>query len=104
MTKFITNPGIAGVPVIETAGSNAQSVPHWKTFFTESYDTDHWGIFLNERWFSDGYINHNWTACTAGSCPAPLNPTTGLPDSNYPTVSSTSCRVNSIWMSADTST
>ncbi len=83
VTKFITNPGISGVPVIETAGSNAQSVPHWKTFITESYDTDRWGLFLNERWFSAGYINHNWVACTPGSCPAPV-------DSNHPTVNSNS--------------
>jgi outer membrane receptor protein involved in Fe transport len=81
VSKFITNPGISGVPIIETAGANAASVPHWKMFFTEAYDTDNWGIFFNERWFSDGVINKNWVACTPGSCPVPV-------DANHPTVNS----------------
>jgi len=79
VTKFITNPGIAGVPIIETAGSNASGVPHWKMFFTESYDAERWGLFVNERYFTAGYINHNWVQCNPGSCPVPV-------DGNHPTV------------------
>jgi iron complex outermembrane receptor protein len=80
--KYVTNPGIIGAPILETAGTNtsASSTPHWKIFFTQGYDTDRWGLFLNERWFSEGVVNRNWVAC-ASACPAPI-------DTNHPTVNS----------------
>jgi outer membrane receptor protein involved in Fe transport len=78
--KNLTNQGFIGAATIENAGSNGGNTPHWKVFFTQSYDTDTWGLFVNERWFSQGVINRNWFAC-ASACPAPV-------DSNHPTVSS----------------
>lgn len=78
--KNITNQGFIGAATVENAGTNAGATPHWKIFFTQSYDTDNWGFFVNERWFSEGVINRNWVACTA-ACPAPV-------DQNHPTVSS----------------
>jgi iron complex outermembrane receptor protein len=80
VTSFITYPGIVGSVPIESAGTNAGAVPHWKIFYTQGYDTDKWGFFVNERWFSQGVINRNWVTCTA-SCPAPVS-------NNYPTASS----------------
>jgi iron complex outermembrane recepter protein len=81
--KFIQNPGIIGGVANEVAGQNGNtgsSTPHWKVFFNQAYDTDKWGLFVNERWFSEGFINDNWVAC-ASACPAPV-------DANHPTVSS----------------
>jgi iron complex outermembrane recepter protein len=81
--KFIQNPGFIGGVSSEVAGANGNSgtaTPHWKIFFNQAYDTDKWGLFVNERWFSEGFINDNWVACTA-ACPAPV-------DNNHPTVSS----------------
>jgi len=80
VTKFITNPGFNGGVIVESAGTNNGNTPHWKTFFTQAYDTDSWGFFFNERWFSEGVINRNWVAC-ASACPAPV-------DANHPTVNS----------------
>jgi iron complex outermembrane receptor protein len=78
--KFLNNNGLPGSVIVESAGSNGGSTPHWKIFYTQAYDTDTWGLFLNERWFSEGVINRNWVACSA-ACPAPVN-------ANFPTVSS----------------
>jgi outer membrane receptor protein involved in Fe transport len=80
VTSFITNPGVIGSVPIESAGTDAGAIPHWKVFFTQAYDTDKWGLFLNERWFSQGVVNRNWVTCSA-ACPAPVS-------ANYPTVSS----------------
>jgi outer membrane receptor protein involved in Fe transport len=78
--KSLNNPGFQGAVITEEAGSNGGNWAHWKTLFTQAYDTDNWGLFINERWFSEGVINRNWFACAA-ACPAPV-------DSNHPTVSS----------------
>jgi outer membrane receptor protein involved in Fe transport len=75
---YVTNSGLPGAALSESAGSNSGSVPHWKVFLTQAYDADNWGLFVNERGFSEGVINRNWVACTA-NCPAPV-------DSNHPTV------------------
>jgi outer membrane receptor protein involved in Fe transport len=80
ISKFSTNPGIPGGVVVESAGTNAGNVPHWKVFFNQAYDTDNWGIFVNERWFSEGVVNRNWVACGT-TCPAAV-------DANHPTVNS----------------
>ncbi|HTC83491.1 MAG TPA: TonB-dependent receptor [Rhizomicrobium sp.] len=80
VSKFITNPGIKGAAIAESAGTNAGNVPHWKIFFNQGYDTDNWGLFVNERWFSEGVVSRLWVACTS-ACPAPV-------DANHPTVSS----------------
>ncbi len=76
-SKFITNPGIVGAVVLETAGNNTGNVPLWKTYFTQSYDNDTWSFQLVERWFSDGVFNKNFIQCAAGFCPVSTatNPT-----------------------------
>jgi iron complex outermembrane recepter protein len=78
--KYISFSGIPGDVLNELAGANGGSTPHWKVFYTQAYDTDTWGLFINERWFSEGFINDNWYTC-ASACPAPV-------DANHPTVSS----------------
>jgi iron complex outermembrane receptor protein len=75
-SKFITDSGIIGQPIMESAGNMtlgaaaAGNVPLWKGFFTQQYDSDGWGLFLSERWISDGVFNKMYVACTTG-CPAP---------------------------------
>jgi iron complex outermembrane receptor protein len=77
VSKFITNPGIPGGIVVNTAGSNDGATPHLKVFATQSYSSDNWQITLSETWISEGRHNLNWIQCTAGSCPVPTlqNPT-----------------------------
>jgi outer membrane receptor protein involved in Fe transport len=81
VSSFLLNPNITAAPAIQQAGANATGIPKWKGFISQAYDTDRWGIFVNERWFSAGVVNKLWVACSAGSCPAPV-------DANHPTVSS----------------
>jgi len=78
--KYISFSGLPGDVLNELAGNNSGNTPHWKVFYTQAYDTDNWGLFINERWFSQGFINDNWVTCAA-NCPAPV-------DSNHPTVNS----------------
>ena len=75
-SKFITDSGIIGQPITESAGNmtlgaaTASNVPLWKGFFTQDYANDLWGVTLTERWISDGVFNKMYVACTTG-CPAP---------------------------------
>jgi outer membrane receptor protein involved in Fe transport len=75
-SKFITDSGIAGQPVVESAGNmtlgaaTASNVPLWKGFFTQDYSNDGWSFTLTERWISDGVFNKMYVECTA-ACPAP---------------------------------
>lgn len=78
-SKFITVPGIFGVPVSESAGANTGNTPLWKTYTTEQWNNDDWTIGLTERWFSDGVFNPYYIVCTVG-CPAP---TIQYPTTNY---------------------
>jgi iron complex outermembrane recepter protein len=75
--KFITNPGIPGGIVVNSAGSNDGATPHLKVFAQQSYSEDKWQITLSEQWISEGRHNLNWIQCAAGSCPVPTlaNPT-----------------------------
>jgi outer membrane receptor protein involved in Fe transport len=84
-SKFITDSGIAGQPMVESAGNmtlgaaTASNVPLWKGFFTEDYTNERWSITLAERWISDGVFNKMYVACTTG-CPLP---TVAHPTINY---------------------
>jgi iron complex outermembrane receptor protein len=78
--KYISFSGLPGDVLNELAGANGGNTPHWKVFYTQAYDTDNWGLFINERWFSQGFINDNWVTCST-NCPAPV-------DANHPTVNS----------------
>jgi iron complex outermembrane receptor protein len=68
VSKFITNPGIPGQPLLETAGQNSGSVALWRWMGVQSYDLDNFNITFTERWFSDGVINKSYIECTTG-CP-----------------------------------
>jgi outer membrane receptor protein involved in Fe transport len=85
-TKFISNSGIAGVPIVESAGVNVAStaptpignVPLWRTYTTEEWSNDKLSFNLTERWFSDGVFNKSYITCAPGTCPVTTiaNPTT----------------------------
>jgi len=72
VSKYITNPGIPGQPLIEIAGQNSGAVALWRWMGVESWDNDNWNVTLTERWFSDGQINKSYIQCTA-NCPAPTS-------------------------------
>ncbi len=77
VTKFITNPGVPGGIIVESAGANTGNTPHWKAFLVQTYNADNWKVTLSETWISEGRQNMNWIQCAAGSCPVPTlsNPT-----------------------------
>jgi iron complex outermembrane receptor protein len=87
-TKFISNSGIAGVPIVESAGVNLASgaptpignVPLWRTYTTEEWSNDKMSFNLTERWFSDGVFNKSYIVCAPGTCPVTTiaNPTTNF--------------------------
>jgi outer membrane receptor protein involved in Fe transport len=77
-SKFITNPGIAGVPQTESAGVNSGNLASWKWYGSETYSTDKWSVSLVERYISPGTLAKNLIPCTTG-CP--------LPTINNPTIS-----------------
>ena len=68
-SKYITDSGIPGQPITETAGTNAD--PHWKINMTESWRTDEMSFTVTERWFSNGVQNPYGIVCAPGTCPAP---------------------------------
>jgi outer membrane receptor protein involved in Fe transport len=84
-SKFITDSGIIGQPIAESAGNmtlgaaTAGNVPLWKGLFTQDYANDSWDFTLTERWVSDGVFNKMYIECTA-ACPAPTvaHPTINL--------------------------
>jgi len=84
-SKFITDSGISGQPIAESAGNmtlgaaTASNVPLWKGFFTQDYANDPWDLTLTERWVSDGVFNKMYIECTV-ACPAPTvaHPTINL--------------------------
>jgi len=75
-SKFITDSGIVGQPVAESAGNmtlgaaTAGNVPLWKGFFTQDYSNKLWSFSLTERWVSDGVFNKMYIECTT-ACPTP---------------------------------
>ncbi|HTC84736.1 MAG TPA: TonB-dependent receptor, partial [Rhizomicrobium sp.] len=77
VTKFVTNPGVPGGIIVNSAGANDGNIPHMKVFATQSYNADNWSLTLAETWLSQGKHNNNWIQCVAGSCPVPTlsNPT-----------------------------
>lgn len=75
--KFITNPGVPGGIVVNSAGSNYGNTPHMKAFLVQTYNADNWEVTLSEQWISEGRQNLNYIQCNPGSCPVPTlaNPT-----------------------------
>ena len=75
--KFRVDAGVAGVDVVEQAGANTGNTPDWKWLATQTYANDAFSLTLQERWFSDGVIGHQYVVCTTG-CP--------LSTANHPTI------------------
>ena len=69
VSKFISNTGVAGQPISEAAGTNAD--PLWKLNLSQSWRTDLLSVSVTERYFSNGVINPYGIVCGVGSCPAP---------------------------------
>jgi iron complex outermembrane receptor protein len=83
ISKFIVDPGIAGVQRnVELAGNmgggtsgntytqSSGTVMTWKLEETQSYQNDIWGFNLTERWYANGVsTNKNTLMCADGTCP-----------------------------------
>jgi iron complex outermembrane receptor protein len=75
--KNTTDTGIAGVPAVNTVGSNAGSGPvRWRYNLVANYSNDPFSVTLTARGFSSGTINNTYVECTSG-CPVATvnNPT-----------------------------
>lgn len=68
--SFLTKTGVLGQEPIQSAGNNSGSVPYWKFYTTQSWETDAFSLNLTQRWFSDGVINRMFIECQT-TCPAP---------------------------------
>jgi len=79
---FITDPGIKGAAIIDSAGQNSGATPKWKLLATESWDTDKFGLSFQQRWFSNGTFGNQYIVCSAGTCPI----RSAQDANNYPTI------------------
>ncbi|HEX3754053.1 MAG TPA: TonB-dependent receptor, partial [Rhizomicrobium sp.] len=86
VSKFISNPGLAGTFPLESAGNDTGNTPHWKIFGVQTYETDKYSLTLSETIISEGVQNKSWIQCTPGSCPVPTlqNPTVN--DNHVPAI------------------
>ncbi|WP_333838620.1 TonB-dependent receptor plug domain-containing protein [Novosphingobium sp.] len=67
--KFITDTGLPGTLPVDSAGVNTGNTPDWKWLAIQSYENDTFSAFVQERWFSDGVLGHQYVVCNPGSCP-----------------------------------
>ncbi|WP_375197333.1 TonB-dependent receptor plug domain-containing protein [Sphingobium sp.] len=68
--KFVTTSGLPGTTGVDSAGVNTGNTPDWKWLAIQSYENDRFSLMLQERWFSDGVLGHQYVVCEPGSCPA----------------------------------
>lgn len=68
VSSYLTDPGIPGSALQQTAGTNSGNTPHWKLLAIQSWDTDTFGLSVQERWFSDGVFDRKYVVCSTG-CP-----------------------------------
>ncbi|SEN44610.1 TonB-dependent Receptor Plug Domain [Sphingomonas gellani] len=75
--KFTTDTGLPRTTPIDAAGANSGATPDWKWLAIETWDGGDWTLLLQQRWFSDGVIGHQYVECSAGNCPVSTvnNPT-----------------------------
>ncbi len=75
--KFVTDPGLPGTIPVDTAGANSGAIPDWKWLAIQTWDQDDFSLTLQQRWFSDGVIGHQYVVCSPGNCPVSTanNPT-----------------------------
>jgi outer membrane receptor protein involved in Fe transport len=79
---YITDPGIAGAAIIDTAGQNSGNTPKWKLLAIESWDGDKASFSIQQRWFSNGTFGNQYIVCSAGNCPV----RSAAEANNYPTI------------------
>lgn len=66
----LSNPGIPGALVVDTAGSNrAAGPPSWRYNLNVTYTNKPLTLGLTARGLSGGTIDNAYVQCTAGSCP-----------------------------------
>jgi outer membrane receptor protein involved in Fe transport len=68
-SKYITDSGIPGQAITETAGTSAD--PHWKINMSQTWRGETMSFSVTERWFSNGVANPYGIVCAAGTCPKP---------------------------------
>ncbi|MBO9723770.1 MAG: TonB-dependent receptor [Novosphingobium sp.] len=73
VSKFVTDSGLIGTLPNDTAGVNTGNTPDWKWLAIQSYENDQFSFMVQERWFSDGVLGHQYVVCQPGSCPASTN-------------------------------
>ncbi|TCP83631.1 TonB-dependent receptor-like protein [Sphingomonas sp. PP-CE-1A-559] len=71
--KFVTDTGLPGTIPNDSAGVNIGSTPDWKWLAVQTYANDDFSLLLQERWFSDGVLGHQYIQCSPGNCPASTN-------------------------------
>jgi iron complex outermembrane receptor protein len=77
VSKFLVNAGIAGVDVVDQAGSNTGNTPDWKVLGIQTYDSGQFTLNVQERWISNGVFGNQYVVCTT-ACPAST--------ANHPTI------------------
>ncbi|MCI4589500.1 TonB-dependent receptor [Sphingobium sp. BYY-5] len=70
VSKFVTTSGLPGTTGVDSAGVNLGNTPDWKWLAIQSYENDKFSFMVQERWFSDGVLGHQYVVCQPGSCPA----------------------------------
>jgi len=75
--SFVTDTGVPGAIITDTAGQNSGALPDWKVHLVQTYSVGDWEFSITEDWISDGTINNTYIECAPGTCPAPTvaNPT-----------------------------
>ena len=79
VSKFITDAGVPGQPLTESAGAAVNSagqaavggVPLWKSYLVQSWSAGPASFNIIERFYSEGAINPYAIECQAPNCPAP---------------------------------
>ncbi|WP_232494619.1 TonB-dependent receptor plug domain-containing protein [Novosphingobium kaempferiae] len=70
INKFVTDTGLPGTIPVDSAGVNTGNTPDWKWLAIQTYENDKFSILVQERWFSDGVLGHQYVVCETGQCPA----------------------------------
>ncbi len=80
---YTTDPGIPGQPILETAGQNSGSTPHWRITADETYENDSFSFTVTERWFSAGKLIDQYIECTS-NCPISTDIVPTINDNHMP--------------------
>jgi outer membrane receptor protein involved in Fe transport len=83
VNEFLTDSGIRGAFIRDSAGENSGDRPTWKGLAVQSWDIDKLGFTLTERWFSDGVVNSSYIECQT-NCPVPTAEHPTINDNSLP--------------------